>query len=70
MPGIMDMNMKEKTVRTFSPMEREKLKKPCRELGIDMYKYSSDAVLEDAIAEAILAEVAASLNPEAGFYDI
>jgi hypothetical protein len=59
-----------KTVRTFSPMEREKLKIPCRELGIDMSKYSSDAALEDAITAAILAEVAASLNPGAGFYDI
>ena len=51
-------------------MEREKLKIPCRELGIDMSQYSSDAALEEAITSAILAEVAASQNSGAGFYDI
>ena len=64
------MNTKTKTSRYFSPMEREKLKIPCRELGIDMSQYSSDAALEEAITSAILAEVAASQNSGAGFYDI
>ena len=62
--------MKTTASRQFSPIERERLIRPCRELGINMNNYSSDQALEEAITEAILAEVAAEQNPEAGYYEI
>ena len=58
------------TYLPLSPYQREKLKAPCRELGIDMSDYSSDEALVDAITAAILQEVEAEQNPGVGFYQI
>jgi hypothetical protein len=67
MPGGIVRNL---SFEPFSPIEREKLKQPCRELGINMDNYSSDQALEEAITGAVLAEFAAEQNPEAGYYEI
>ena len=54
----------------LSPMERERLKPACAFYNINPANYTSDAALCDAIAQAILAQVAAEQNPEAGYYEI
>ena len=54
----------------LSPMERERLKPACAAYNINPNNYTSDAALCEAIAQAILAEVAAMENPDAGYYEI
>ena len=51
-------------------MERERLKPACAAYNINPNNYTSDAALCEAIAQAILAEVAAMENPDAGYYEI
>ena len=64
------MRMEDPMNRPLSPLERERLKPALTAYGIDPNNYTSDAALCAAITQAVLAQVAAEANPEAGFYEI
>lgn len=66
----MKMNKQSAWDLPLSPLERERLKPACAFYNINPNNYTSDAALCEAIAQAILAEVAAEQNPGAGYYEI